>query len=84
VTLSICGLGFLDEAELDTVASKPVDTTPVKAERAEFIRLYFRDNPEVDLGKFLGKYGKTNVEELTAEQAEDMVLLARTAIDLNS
>jgi hypothetical protein len=76
VTLSICGLGMLDEAELDTVnagfGGKPQVTMPVKieAEKAEVIDVKPEVKPDnsVNYAKILmgvqKNIGKDNLDQI--------------------
>lgn len=83
VTLSICGLGFLDESEIETIPARSVVSTgPVTTGQMVDIREAFT-NSRLDLGKFLARYSVAAVEDLTEAQATELIGLHRMATEVN-
>lgn len=72
-TLSICGLGFLDESEIETIPAKSVgNADPIKPNQSEKILTLVKNNPKRLLAN-LEPYGVKTLGLLNTIQADELI-----------
>lgn len=72
-TLSICGLGFLDEAEVETIPAKAVGPiAPITAQQSEKVLILVKNNT-LKLAANLNPYGVTTLGRLNTIQADELI-----------